>query len=481
MHHALTVPEIATMICMDVDRPTLLHIAQTTGATFGAVALTRLWASQTSILPLLKTLPQDIWVQHESGEFSIVREITATDWARPKEVAQRIEAMHCQRFPSAEVALAVKVALGNSGPLLPRLKTLFFTAHSQNLAWFSLLVHASSLSRLELGLDKLEVELCPPLIHSIAMSNFRLHHIQILFHEDNNDVGAAVSQLVSTLPDTLVSASLPLIGFSDLIHLGGLPNLRSLEMVNTNAVPPSSDRRLPSFPNLDELLISTANFDFAMLALAPLSGQLRDLDITLGPLELLTFEDLQKLYIAVAHSCLHTLSWLNLRVGSVNGVAGPTVGFTFVRPFLTFGLLSSVDIEVPGELDLDDAAAWALAGAWPRLHFLALRCSYGVPKMTLDALVAFATHCHNLKSLTFGLDASNVPSLIHPPPTLKYLQEFSPGKLSLLPSTIYKVATFLSALFPIGVTVSTTTDKWHDIVEWLPHLRQIREEERSLR
>lgn len=55
--HCLNIPEILILICAQLSRASLASFARTNSRICG-VALDALWRKQTSLIPLLRTLPQ---------------------------------------------------------------------------------------------------------------------------------------------------------------------------------------------------------------------------------------------------------------------------------------------------------------------------------------------------------------------------------------------------------------------------------------
>ncbi|KAJ7100558.1 hypothetical protein C8R43DRAFT_846606, partial [Mycena crocata] len=114
--------------------------------------------------------------------------------------------------------------------------------------------------------------------------------------------------------------------------------------------------------------------------------------------------------------------------------------------------LTNVILKPPVGFDIDDATAWDMARAWPRLDSLVLETATDFshpPSMSLAGLRAFAKHCPKLTSLTIAVDASSVPAFDDSPETrisqlgLRIL-DVSTSPISDPPA----IARFMSALFP---------------------------------
>lgn len=74
MHHCLEIPEILDLIFDSVlndapsgdSRRTMLAVALTCHG-FNGVALNVLWHTQTSLVPLIKCMPDDLWRESPAG------------------------------------------------------------------------------------------------------------------------------------------------------------------------------------------------------------------------------------------------------------------------------------------------------------------------------------------------------------------------------------------------------------------------------
>ncbi|KAJ7842008.1 hypothetical protein B0H14DRAFT_3457110 [Mycena olivaceomarginata] len=121
----------------------------------------------------------------------------------------------------------------------------------------------------------------------------------------------------------------------------------------------------------------------------------------------------------------------------------------------------------PVVFDIEDAAAWNMAPAWPNLVRLVLETATDVhspPTMTLHGLRAFAEHCKALKFLAIIVDGFTVPLLDDSPQTRipqRQLCSFDVAKSPI--SDARTVSRFLSSLFP-DLSEIRTHDKgfWED-------------------
>ncbi|KAJ7736125.1 hypothetical protein B0H16DRAFT_1326644, partial [Mycena metata] len=99
-----------------------------------------------------------------------------------------------------------------------------------------------------------------------------------------------------------------------------------------------------------------------------------------------------------------------------------------------------------------------MARAWPRIQYLALdsdRSCRIKPQITLNGLLAFATHCPFLQSLSITFDATIIPKLKG---NARYISQHSLEELDVAHSPVGKpcpVAKFLCGIFPHLTTITT--------------------------
>ncbi|KAJ7225027.1 hypothetical protein C8J57DRAFT_983408, partial [Mycena rebaudengoi] len=137
--------------------------------------------------------------------------------------------------------------------------------------------------------------------------------------------------------------------------------------------------------------------------------------------------------------------------------------------------------------ELDDAALWDMARAFPELRklFLAYTAVWCTPGITLGGLRAFATHCPQLGNMQIAFNAT-----VTLPATDSATPDVFQTKLSYLDvlnspiSMPLDVARFLSGIFPNLVEVichrQDTEDclNWGQVIELLPKFADVRQEER---
>ncbi|KAF8183736.1 hypothetical protein K438DRAFT_1937409 [Mycena galopus ATCC 62051] len=127
-----------------------------------------------------------------------------------------------------------------------------------------------------------------------------------------------------------------------------------------------------------------------------------------------------------------------------------------------FGNLTEITLIPPVGFDIDDAMAWDMARAWPKVKTLRLSAgssdSRHPSSLSILSLRAFATHCPELTSLWITF-ASTVPRSDDPHET--HITQTSLTSLDVDISPIADprpVAKYIAAVFPNLETISTHDD-----------------------
>jgi hypothetical protein len=270
--------------------------------------------------------------------------------------------------------------------------------------------------------------------------------------------------------------SLPALDRTALEHLSGLPCLRYLTLDS----PEVADLDLPSsqgpphpFPALRTLRLGSTTIDYAiefvnLFPTSTLENLFVDTDV------LTTKSTTCQFYTALATHLSHTtLQWLH--IAEVDEMPSPPPGmianYVITGPELStlfcFGNLTDVSLRPPVGFDIDDATAWEMARAWPKLQSLVLDSASELshrPGMSLLGLKAFANHCPALVTLHISFDASTVPPFDNSPESRisrKRLTSLDVASSSI--SDPPTVARFISGLFPELVEISTVREwRWED-------------------
>ncbi|KAJ6587587.1 hypothetical protein DFH09DRAFT_909630 [Mycena vulgaris] len=109
MHHALSILEIVEFICQQTsDSGRHLSVLARTSTIFQNPALNVLWAEQSTILNLLRCMPDDLWDISRTDynpyitHIRLRRVITSTDWERPLLYSHRVRTFYMRRTCSPE-------------------------------------------------------------------------------------------------------------------------------------------------------------------------------------------------------------------------------------------------------------------------------------------------------------------------------------------------------------------------------------------
>lgn len=161
-----------------------------------------------------------------------------------------------------------------------------------------------------------------------------------------------------------------------------------------------------------------------------------------------TTAELAELTRSIAESCApaHFAQLCLENWQGVRPVRHAPADFGVLRPLAAFAHLRHL-VLASHALDLTDAEIETLARAWPRLEVLAVNASAPAPRTTLRGLLALATHCRALRSVTFQFaggatfdDAELVLAAGHG------LHELSVGSSTAPDAGV--VAAFLRVVFP---------------------------------
>ncbi|KAJ7457000.1 hypothetical protein FB451DRAFT_1510406 [Mycena latifolia] len=513
MHHALQILELVEMICGNLLQPDSekstrfpdLNAVARTCKFFLGPALSLMWRKQYTLINLFKCMPADLWEEAEKDVFTLVRPITPSDWERPLMYASRVKHFVLVESPPAQDILSAQVleTLGSCTPrehLFPHLETIAWApAQLQLFPYLQLFlgpkiiginVHfPDSISALSL-LPVLSIKypaLTVATLRSVAVS-----------HEDDE------LQLLEGYDSRLQSMSLFVRGLTHIRaldvdgidqaafeHLGHLTTLRTLNIGELQR--PTTLHHLP-FPALVRLHFRDASFHVASAYIGTLSAcklELLEIDVTAPATAVQT----SNLYAALPTHCapaalilltVNNAQWYEGRLPLGADPAHYAVPSAALRPLFCFSELKMANLQSPAGFDLDDATVWALARSWPRLRLLSLKADTAAahcpPRVTLDALRAFAQHCPSLESLALTLTAVAVPPLDPevplPPQTSLRILEVGASPIAAAPP----VAGFLATLFPELHLVVANADSEEDETLgelWMEVVQSLRGEDQS--
>ncbi|KAJ7141635.1 hypothetical protein C8R46DRAFT_1013486 [Mycena filopes] len=470
MHRAWRIDEVVGMICAQASLPpgrpasrALARLARTS-PIFLDSALNALWRHQGTLVHLLKVMQPDLWeiteVKDEEYDITdldivLLRPVISSDWDRFTFYARRVRSFCTtdQGFLKTPVVYETLSRYFPGKYIFPRL---------EKLDWFSInhfgsvrLFFTPTITNLHLTIESLSDI---PILATVALVCPRLIELGLGLTPD-----AAIPLISKCVRALHHLESLVLVGLdrAAFCHIAQLPTLRYLWLMSPDSLiafeppPPGS----PHFPALERL-------DFESFELAPtLLRMLHKCSLVEFNIMARSFTrppariEAARLYAAVAKHCAHpslqsltlggnSYGTLNISTIDIYSVDGETL-----EPLLPFYNLVRLSLVHAGGFDLDDAMVGRMASAWPRLESLELtsdRSCHLIPRVTLEGIYAFATHCPKLGQLAIAFDATNVPEL----KISGKRQRVSQGSLRSLAvahSPIRKrrpVAKFLAAVFP---------------------------------
>ncbi|KAJ7122086.1 hypothetical protein C8R44DRAFT_735807 [Mycena epipterygia] len=412
MHRTLRIPEMVHLIISHVaaeDGASDLAVLARTCTSFHDTALDELWARQSSIINLIRCMPEDLW---ETVDMGVSRRPTLT---RAPEVLHVFEVLRRPRITS------IHVGFGGADD------DYFFL---------------SSLARMYPALVMVVISpvYTPPENRS-QLSTFvrELSHVQCL--------------RVGTL-------DLPA-----LRHLGQLTTLETLHatLPSSLSFPGISERSM--FRNLRAVKLRTSSGGniFALTAFVRMwnSPPLESFQKILLPRTSPVLEGVEDFNRALAAHCSpEHLKIFNFAIFSHIGPDASRYAAYFLRYLFAFPNLTVVSIRVPVGFDLNDTTITDMARAWSRIKELRLasRSHCDIPGNTLLGLRALAEHCPYLHTLEMSLDATTVPVLV-PAPQFVHGQLVSFNVAHSRISHAYSVARSLSSLFYNLKTVTTSIEE----------------------
>ncbi|KAJ7259097.1 hypothetical protein B0H12DRAFT_1279178 [Mycena haematopus] len=212
-------------------------------------------------------------------------------------------------------------------------------------------------------------------------------------------------------------------------HFAQLPALKSLslEVPDLMDLRPSSQFRslmepqTRRFSSLRDLDLGNTTIEFAIEFLDLLSNCCL-VEFYVSTTVLAEKSTTRRFYAALANHLSHsTLQILFVDVPEGDEIEAPAtltlanyvVDGSILAAALCFVNLTEIILLPPVGFDIDDAMAWDIARAWPRVHYLSLTAAtelHHPSSMSLRGLRAFATHCPELTHLSVTFGASTVPS-----------------------------------------------------------------------
>ena len=494
MHPCLNVDEILRIIARELvasgGKATAVSLACCC-KSFEDPALDALWARQELLLPLLKSLPGDVWDKEEctvsasatwvfsflddSTRKSFRRLPTTTEWVRFRKYARRMQELRqrgTRDSPSPEVFSVIQLWTINE-PLFPNLKTLDLWGIKASFIPFVPMFLSPRTTTIELTfLSNLPKAMVASTITTLPRLCPNLQSILLGTLPRDPMITAAVSgMLLATDRNALreFDVNSPLTEEASEV-LYKLPNLRMLFVVidEETSLPPAL------LPSLTELRITCDNEDDWLRLFR---------GATLGKLESVTFyprseqigdflEAFEK--AALSLSIQNTLSEFYL---STSHSWNPN--YSSLLPFTQM-----VDLDIEFSCDggcsstVDDDIVTSLSRVMPKLKHLKLGddpCPQPTAGVTAKGFVALAHHCPNLSTLRVHFQ---VASLSVPPASPDMTPDAEPaaswvdcaltdlivGEIPVPEESVLIVALTLARIFPHIEYIDHVDENWEKVM-----------------
>ncbi|KAK7053775.1 hypothetical protein R3P38DRAFT_2852075 [Favolaschia claudopus] len=508
---ALQITEIVRMICLEAYseerylRPTTLLALTTTSKIFSEPALDILWHEQSSLVPLVKCMPESLWEERESGKDAVLhirRPIESSDISKLLFYSMRVRIFERRPYGREktvhpEFLRALDMALPPN--FMPKLVSL---------KWTPRLKHEVSLRHfLQPQLQKISLDIedsvsalsilpyiksCCPLITDLdlALQSDRPHTVSVM------------SNLVCGLHH-LTDLSVPNLDEMGFRHVAQLPFLTKLSVswaAEHSTLYPPDFLSETAFPALTSLSVCCRTARLCMGIIQTISSS-RFARLYIYPLANWTTAAWQDLHTSLRDLSIKSV-FKTLEVEDMDSYSGLDVGLHVVsedslRPLLAIKTLNNLTHHTHAGVDVGDDFLEEMARAWPSIGSILFRsdCLHPLPRATLKCLIPFARCCPELDYLELRMNAVNVPEFVQAPgqrirhEVLEYLEV---GESPIARGKEARVAAFISNLFPeldslivpdamslLDEDSRTHAKSWRRVKEMLPVFCEIRAEEKE--
>ncbi|KAF8173840.1 hypothetical protein K438DRAFT_1850115 [Mycena galopus ATCC 62051] len=503
---ALQITEIVRMICDEtsshwlysrLEYKTLLSLAITC-KIFSEPALNLIWREQTSLVPLVKCMPETVWKERQVGAAVVVclrRPIATSDLPRLLFYSLRVRRLDLDRFYTIDkktVHPGFLKALDMSLPqgcFMPRLS--HFSWHPQKAEGLTIMRHflGAQIRELDLGLGDhiADLSILPfirascPLISELLLG---------LGGETNPHAIPLISEAVCGWQH-LADLSIPNLDQASWTHIARLPSLTSLSVgfaKDTTLYLPEFLSGQPRFCTGIIQVISSTQFE----------------SLTISAMASWTTTAWQKLHTCI-RDCLNNPAFHSIEVTEWAKLSRPVdiapyvLSSAALRPLLTIRSLTSISYQIYPSLDVDDDFLGEMAKAWRRMEALQFGNEVAVvptqrPRATLKCLINFAQYCRRLTNLGLPINATtDIPEFTQEPGKriCNHLEVFEVGFSPISSTKEAKVAAFISNLFPSleylftcnsGPTPEAFGDherSWRRVNDMIPEFISVRSQEKT--
>ncbi|KAH7929967.1 hypothetical protein BV22DRAFT_1116525 [Leucogyrophana mollusca] len=435
MHLCLAISELLrTIITNTTQDGTLASLARTCKA-FKDPALDVLYAELSSLYPLVKCMPQDLW-EDEADCLSFVRPMKTSDWDVFRRYARRVRSFnHSHTFDSKTVTVSVFQALSmhpTLSSLVPNLRQLSWNdTREAPTVFLRFIIGPSLVSCTIYQTSGRAITIVPALG---ALCPF-MKRIDLPASQPSSRAKDIISDALCNW-NNLESLKCGIITGKALLHIAGLPSLKALTF-RIPTIPTTfhgSSLGEGAFPALESLTIFSYNsrdpcFTAFFKALkTPIhissfwmtAGQYDDGDPRANPgnHDIKPSVDVisESLVSLTSKCCAETLGSItichDLEDLPIQFPANLAITFNTLRLLLPFRHLRTLNIDPSCAFSLDDAALAEMAIAWPNMEDLGLGTAYGwraPSKITLQGLIPLLRNCPKLMYLGIVIDATVVP------------------------------------------------------------------------
>ncbi|KAF9465162.1 hypothetical protein BDZ94DRAFT_1296673 [Collybia nuda] len=395
---------------------------------FTEPALKRLWKVQTTLAPLIRCMPRELWVMSDDNKLTFRFPITDADWTRFDQYHTKIRhlgiASHTKRSPleTSHVESDVFRALVSYRParnFLPNLQTWVFTDHSSKILPFIDAFIGPQLNEVTLEFsgtgpsreDELQVSISLVSLARISknIQSLRIRGINRVYESFHNLV-MNLSHLRCLTMDTIE------LDTDVLVHLGGLPSLQILsgiEFPSDTEYVKLFETDLGKFSCLSELGVTVHDYATLPALLDKIHRPLQH--FSAENLDEETDYDLRINLLAHASMLLHqyhrhSLETLNLDLDYWTAhahIQNNQAVLDALRPLFTLSSLTHLNINSYFIESLEDSWISEAASAWPQLRRFSLHDPIQTdraPIFTLAGLIPMLKQCVHLNFLSLQLE-----------------------------------------------------------------------------
>nr|GAT52642.1 predicted protein [Mycena chlorophos] len=456
MHRALQIPEVVMHICETLGADFLIYDRVAQGALaalarvcrrFSEPAFDALWAKQGSVEGFLGLFPDDLWDDpwDRFYRWDLQRAILPADWQRPLFYTHRVKSLiltDAQDLPSIKVQRVLAICLPpGTSVLFPNLRQLEWGAPIVDKCYpFLPLLLGPRIS--ELKIDSPQFVEFLSLLPTIPIRCPDLRIVDIGSEQAAVDMHGPLRETFSLLVrqlrgvESLWADDIDPAAFE---HLSRLPSLKTLRLAWIGVAPlditlPDSPPEEPLFASLTALEIFPCATEIMLLLLDATSrSPLKTLEITVqcGFSPPAVASVISRVCSAAYRDTLELFYLEATQKGSYPEFALDHLALPFpenetamstdaLRSLINAGFtkLDSLQLDVPGGFDLDDALLLDIAAAWGAtlrsLKLYAEDLSAPSHRVTLEGIHAMACRCPALWALDLQLSAVDIPTPADP-------------------------------------------------------------------